>query len=162
MKATVVIPTYNRAERLSELLACLVTQGHVLARVVVCDDGSSDHTAQVVRSFEDRLPLVYAWQENLGFRAGQARNLGIARSDGDVIIFVDDDVLVASDFVARHVAAHAGAGKPRVAIGYRSRAFSSGKHPTPISWDEFADAEPDDRVADVGLEGEGIPTHATS
>lgn len=161
MKATVVIPTYNRAERLSQLLACLTTQGDALARVVVCDDGSSDHTPQVARSFEGRLPIVYAWQENLGFRAGQARNLGIARAEGEVIVFVDDDVLVASDFVAQHVAAHAGASQPRIAVGYRSRAFLSSPPRTPISWDDFDDAEPDDCVSDLGPEGEGIATHPT-
>src|SRR5262249_4130674 len=125
MKATVVIPTYNRASRLGDLLRCLTNQGEALARVVVCDDGSSDGTAEVVRSFADRLPVVYAHQENRGFRAGQARNLGIARAVGEVIVFVDDDVLVAPDFVASHVAAHAGAsvttgspgGAPRVAVG---------------------------------------------
>ena len=77
MKATVVIPTYNRAPRLRGLLECLAHQeGDHLARVVVCDDGSSDETAAVVESFMERLPLVYAFQEDLGFRAGQARNLG--------------------------------------------------------------------------------------
>ena len=160
MRATVIIPTYNRSERLEELLACLTTQGDALARVVVCDDGSSDGTREVARSFEDRLPLLYTWQENLGFRAGQARNLGIDRAEGDVIIFVDDDVLVASDFVAKHLEAHAGAKRPRIAIGYRSRAFSSGRHPTPIVWSQFEDAEPDDRVIDLGPNGEGITSHA--
>lgn len=161
MKATVVIPTYNRAERLAQLLACLTTQGDALARVVVCDDGSSDDTAAVTRSFAARLPLVYEWQENMGFRAGQARNRGIARADGDVIVFVDDDVLVASDFVAKHLAAHASSNHPRVAVGYRSRAFLSGPPATPISWDDYDDAEPDDRVVDIGKDGEEITKHAT-
>ncbi|HEY1954154.1 MAG TPA: glycosyltransferase [Polyangiaceae bacterium] len=160
MKATVVIPTYNRAERLAQLLTCLTTQGDALAQVVVCDDGSSDRTAAVAREFEDRLPLAYVWQENLGFRAGQARNLGIARSVGDVVIFVDDDVLVASDFVAEHLAAHAG-GAPRVAVGYRSRAFLDGPPVTPIAWEDYEDAEPDDRVIDIGARGEGITKHPT-
>jgi glycosyltransferase involved in cell wall biosynthesis len=162
MRATVVIPTYNRAERLRDLLACLTAQGDALARVVVCDDGSSDQTPDVARSFSERLPLVYTAQENRGFRAGQARNLGIARAEGDVIIFVDDDVLVASDFVSRHLAAHAGGRGPRIAVGYRSRAFLNGESPaTPISWNDFDDAEADDRVVDIGSEGEGITTHAT-
>lgn len=161
MKATVVIPTYNRAERLGQLLACLTTQGEALARVVVCDDGSSDDTQAVARSFEDRLPLVYAWQENRGFRAGQARNLGIERAEGEIIVFVDDDVLVASDFIAQHVAAHAGATRPRLAVGYRSRAFLNAPPATPIAWDDFDDAEPDDRVSDLGPRGEGIATHPT-
>jgi glycosyltransferase involved in cell wall biosynthesis len=161
MRATVVIPTYNRAKRLSELLGCLTTQGDALARVVVCDDGSSDHTPEVVRSFSERLPIVYAHQENQGFRAGQARNLGIAQSIGDIIVFVDDDVLVASDFVEHHVKAHTGARGPRVAVGYRSRAFAGDRAHGAIVWDEFADAEPDDRVVDIGKAGEGITTHPT-
>lgn len=155
-KATVVIPTYNRAARLSELLECLTQQGDELGRVVVCDDGSTDETATAVCSFTQRLPLVYAQQEHLGFRAGQARNLGIARAVGDVIIFVDDDVLVAPDFVSRHVAAHAGAVRPRMAIGYRHRAF------TPMhTLDNLEDTEPDDRVGDLGSEGQGIAGHPT-
>ncbi len=159
MKATVVIPTYNRAQRLAELLRCLTTQGEALARVVVCDDGSSDDTAEVVRGFVGRLPVAYAHQENRGFRAGQARNMGIARAEGDVIVFVDDDVLVAPDFVACHLAAHEGAERPKVAVGYRSRAFDFAREqPT---WEDILRAEADDRVADLGPEGEGLGAHAT-
>jgi glycosyltransferase involved in cell wall biosynthesis len=170
MKATVVIPTFNRAARLGELLRCLSVQlsaqGEGLARVVVCDDGSSDATAAVVRSFEDRLPVVYVHQENRGFRAGQARNLGILRAVGEVIIFVDDDVLVAPDFVAGHVAAHASAGAHdggrRVAIGYRHRTFDVS--PAPLTWPTWEDivrAEADDRAEVLGLDGEGITSHPT-
>ena len=162
MRATVVIPTYNRSERLAALLACLGNQGQTLARVVVCDDGSTDDTKNVVQSFEGKLPLVYAFQEKQGFRAGQARNLGIARAIGEVVIFVDDDVLVARDFVDQHIAAHQGAGqRPRVAIGYRSRAFISGPPATPIVWEDYEDAEADDRVVDIGARGEDVTKHAT-
>jgi glycosyltransferase involved in cell wall biosynthesis len=168
MRATVVIPTFNRAERLAELLRCLMTQGAQLARVVVCDDGSTDGTADVVRSFTEHLPVVYAHQEHRGFRAGQARNLGIARAVGEVIIFVDDDVLVAPDFVTRHLAAHADARGPRIAIGYRHRAFAPRERASAgntarlhVSWDDYADSEADDRVADIGPEGGGIAAHPT-
>jgi glycosyltransferase involved in cell wall biosynthesis len=159
MKATVVIPTFNRSVRLAELLRCLETQGDPLARVVVCDDGSGDNTGEVARSFESRLPIVYAHQENRGFRAGQARNLGISHAQGDVIIFVDDDVLVAPDFVAEHIAAHAASDGPRVAIGYRHRAFGfTREQPT---WDDIVHAEADDRTDVLGPEGHGIHGHHT-
>lgn len=123
MRATVVIPTYRRPERLRALLECLTHQSNEhMARVVVADDGSGDHTEKVARGFADRLPLEYATQEDLGFRAGQARNLGIERALGEVVIFVDDDVLVRPDFVEQHLAAHRSApGAHSVAIGYRHR-----------------------------------------
>ncbi len=122
LTATVVIPTYRRPARLRALLRCLTHQPREqLARVVVCDDGSGDETEHVARAFEGELPLVYAWQEDLGFRAGQARNLGIARAIGDVVVFVDDDVLVRPDFVTAHLRAHVEAGGRAVAVGYRHR-----------------------------------------
>ena len=160
MKATVVIPTFNRARRLGELLRCLARQsGDALARVVVCDDGSGDDTRAVAERWTRELPLTWCWQENLGFRAGQARNLGIAQAVGDVVIFLDDDLLVADDFVAQHLRAHRGATRPRVAIGYRHRSFREDHDPP--SYAQVLDSEPDDRVEVLGDDGAGVTAHET-
>lgn len=156
MKATVVIPTYERSHRVRQLLACLIDQ-EALAEVIVCDDGSHDDTRAVATSFADRLPLAYCHQEDLGFRAGQARNLGIRRAKGDVVIFVDDDVLVAPDFVREHVRAHEGLGEPAIVIGYRHRAFEPPLlQPT---FEDIARGEPDDRVAVLGMDGTPVRDH---
>ncbi|HJL14423.1 MAG TPA: glycosyltransferase [Sandaracinaceae bacterium LLY-WYZ-13_1] len=158
MKATVVIPTYRRAPRLRALLECLTHQrGDHLRKVVVCDDGSGDETGAVARTYEEHLPLDYAWQEDRGFRAGQARNMGIERAEGDVVIFVDDDVLLRPDFVSHHVEAHAATDAPRsVAIGYRHRTDAfEGRVPSDA---DVLGAERDDRL--VELEGP-ITEHPT-
>jgi glycosyltransferase involved in cell wall biosynthesis len=160
VQATVVIPTFNRSARLAELLHCLSMQPRdVLARIVVCDDGSTDDTSEVARGFATRLPVEYCWQENRGFRAGQARNLGIARARGDIVIFVDDDVLVAPDFVAAHLDSHRNEREPLVAIGYRHRSFD-GHHGVP-DFDAIVRSEPDDRVEVLGADGVGVTEHAT-
>lgn len=157
MKATLVIPTYNRAERLRSLLYCVAQQcADGLVRVVVGDDGSSDRTAEVVASYRDRLPIVHAWQEDRGFRAGQARNLGIDRAIGDVVIFADDDVLVGPGYIDAHICAHATRrGQRCVVLGprYRTLAFER-EVPTPA---DFERAERDDRIAD--LEGCSVERH---
>ena len=158
MKATLVIPTYRRSQRLRQLLECLVTQrGDALAEVIVCDDGSPDDTAAVVASFEGRLPITYRFQPDLGFRAGQARNLGIRAAAGDVLIFVDDDVLVAEDFVLEHVRAHAAQPQPSIVIGYRHRAFEPPRAQPTL--EEIAAGEPDDRVAVLGTDGTPVRDH---
>lgn len=163
MKATVVIPTYRRSHRLRQLLECLTTQlpspdgEPALAQVIVCDDGSPDDTAAVVESFRDRLPLLYCFQDDLGFRAGQARNMGIERAESDVLIFVDDDVLVAEDFVAEHVRAHAAQPEPSIVIGYRHRTFESPRRQPTL--EEIASGEPDDRVAVLGNDGTPVRDH---
>lgn len=156
LTATVVIPTFNRSARLKALLSCLVKQpADRLARVVVCDDGSSDDTEAVARSFEDRLPLVYAAQEDRGFRAGQARNMGIERAVGDVVVFVDDDVLVRPDFLEHHLAAHAAADGPAVAIGYRHRTAEAVDEVP--SREQIHAAEREDRLLDLEMPIEEHP-----
>ena len=147
--ATVVIPTYNRSGRLRDLLECMAAQegGHV-AKVVVCDDGSSDDTEAVARSFSGRIPIEYAWQEDRGFRAGQARNLGIARAVGQIVVFVDDDVLVRPDFVAEHIRAHAAQGSGRsVVVGFRHRTDTHGGGIP--SWEQIVSAEREDRLEEL-------------
>ncbi|MFN7696583.1 MAG: glycosyltransferase [Deltaproteobacteria bacterium] len=169
MRATVVIPTYKRSQRLAALLGCLEHQreatgrsalGASLARVVVCDDGSPDDTAQVAARFAARLPLVYRHQPDLGFRAGQARNMGIESAVGEVVIFVDDDVVVSPHFIAAHLEAHAGGlaeGAPRLVIGFRHRRY--GDPSGQPSLEEIRAGEPDDRVPVLGAEGEAVGAH---
>ena len=76
VRATVIIPTYNRPALLSRQLSCLAQQkGDLIEEVLICDDGSSTDTIAAVEPFEDQLPSVRVLrQEDRGFRAGQARN----------------------------------------------------------------------------------------
>ena len=164
MQATVIIPTYNRPDLLARQLACLAAQeGGCLREVFVCDDGSSTDTAATMAPYADRIPgLRHFWQEDLGFRAGQARNLGIEAARGDVLVFLDDDLLFPPGFVARHVAAHEeaqnGAPARRIVLGFRSRTMvpPKGAVPTP---DEMRGTDSDDRVELIGPRGEGIKGH---
>lgn len=158
MQATVVIPTYARSHRLRDILRCLEGQtGDALARVIVCDDGSPDDTRAVAESYLDRLPLLYRHQPDFGFRAGQARNMGIREAIGDVVIFIDDDVILAPDFVAEHVAAHQAIAERAIVIGFRHRTY------TPVEgapdYQTILAGEPDDRVAVLGLEGTPVKDH---
>lgn len=120
-RASVVIPTYNRASTLARTLAQLTRDSDTqLAEVIVCDDGSTDKTPSVARRFASRLPLVYLRQEDLGFRAAAARNMGIRCAVGDVLIFLDDDCLPMPGFVSAHCAVHAQASEI-VGLGLRRR-----------------------------------------
>jgi len=71
--------------------------------VVVVDDGSGDHTSRVVRSVGDERVRFFQ-QENRGVAA--ARNLGVRESQGDLIIFIDDDIVVEPSFLRDHVETH--------------------------------------------------------
>jgi hypothetical protein len=85
--------------------------------VVVADDGSTDDTKAVVDSFADRLHMKYHFQEDLGFRAGAARNAGARLATAPLLVFLDTGQMVGPDFLAHHLAAHAD-GRRRAVIGY--------------------------------------------
>jgi glycosyltransferase involved in cell wall biosynthesis len=109
---SVVIPTFDKADYLALTLASFTAQTCGDFEVVVADDGSSDHTAQVVASYQDRLRLHLVRQPNRGRAA--ARNLGVQAATGDLVIFCDDDRIATPGFVAAHQAAHASGARLQV------------------------------------------------
>ncbi len=91
---SVIIPTYNRADSLQVTLHSLARQTlspHEY-EVVVVDDGSVDHTAQVIQQ-QYLFNLTYLKPHHLG--ATLARNLGARHSHGELMIFADDDIELA-------------------------------------------------------------------
>jgi len=93
---SIVIPTYNRANDLERCLNSLVKQTYRDFEVLICDDGSTDHTKDVVGKFSDKLTLKYLYNENSGGPAGP-RNLGIKNANGEWICLLDSDDWCTSD-----------------------------------------------------------------
>jgi glycosyltransferase involved in cell wall biosynthesis len=87
---SVIIPTYNRADKLRRALESLQHQTFRDFEVIVCDDGSTDPTKDVVSEFTDALTLKYIWEPNWGGPA-RPRNRGIEASQGSWICFLDAD-----------------------------------------------------------------------
>jgi len=89
-RVSVVVPTWNRKERLEEAIASILAQTYEDYEIVVVDDGSTDGT----REWIERHPnprLVYLRQENRG--SSSARNAGIRAARGELIAFLDSDDL---------------------------------------------------------------------
>lgn len=99
MLFSVVIPTYNRAALLREALNSVFAQEFTDFEVIVVDDGSTDETKSVARSFGERVRFFR--QENRG--PGAARNLGIHRASGEYVAFLDSDDVWFPWTLATHV-----------------------------------------------------------
>ncbi len=119
-RCSVIIPTYDRAQLLGYTLASLARQTLPVDRfeVLVCDDGSTDDTAEVVDGFRDRLDVRRYFHEHDGYGAGRARNVGIRHAAGEVCVLLDCGVLAHSGCLAAHLSSHAGADGPVGVIGY--------------------------------------------
>jgi glycosyltransferase involved in cell wall biosynthesis len=93
-KVSVVIPTYNRAEKVRKAVASVVVQSFTDFEVIVVDDGSSDGTEKTLRdAFGDRIR--YYFQSNQGVSV--ARNKGVEEARGEWIAFLDSDDLWEKD-----------------------------------------------------------------
>ncbi len=92
-----VVVTYNRAKMLKEALESLTTQSRPPDEVLVVDNNSSDDTMAVAESFGDRLNMKYVFEPVQG--TSTARNTGIRNTQGDVIVFLDDDCVAEADWL---------------------------------------------------------------
>lgn len=98
-----VIPAYNSERFLQSAIESALNQTYPSIEVVVVDDGSTDMTEDVVRSFNEDLPIRYICQEHSG--QSVARNLGAQESQGDFIGFLDSDDLWTPDKIQLQVEA---------------------------------------------------------
>lgn len=103
---SIIVCTYQRAESLRDTLCALrqlhVPPGHDL-EVIVVDNNSSDHTRAVVEACQAEWPaLRYEFEPAQGL--SHARNHGIRAARGEVLLFTDDDVLPATDWLEQTLA----------------------------------------------------------
>ena len=116
---SVVIPTYNRRDVLVRTLNAFADQDiRRKYEVIVCDDGSSDDTAEMVMLMmrDSSFELRYLRHERQGWRLAATRNMGIAAASGSLIVFSDDDIIPPPSYLRAHYEAHYKPGT--VAIGY--------------------------------------------
>ncbi len=113
---SVVIPTFENRDYLLNTVRHLFQQdlGHASFEVIVVDDGSTDGTGSALRehlaSFEGKANLKYIYfprprPRRMGdhqFRAGVARNLGVKWASGQLLSFLDSDILTPPEFL-RHL-----------------------------------------------------------
>src|SRR5258706_6977096 len=89
---SVIMPAYNGERFIAQSIMSVLNQTFRDLELIVVDDGSTDHTAEIVtelRRQDDRIRLFR--QQNSGQAA--ARNTGIGKSQGDLIAFLDQDDL---------------------------------------------------------------------
>lgn len=97
---SIIIPAYNAERFIERSLQSAFNQTYSNIEVIVVDDGSTDSTAEKVKSHKDPR-LVYVYQQNRG--QGPARNTAIKQAKGDFVTFLDADDYYLPHKVAKEV-----------------------------------------------------------
>lgn len=111
MSVSIIIPCYNQGGFLGEAIESALRQSVSPAEIIVVDDGSTDATRRVAKSFPG---VDYVYQENQGLCA--ARNAGFATSRGEYVLFLDSDDRLLQNAVA--VGLEALRRRPEAAFAY--------------------------------------------
>jgi len=123
---TVVIPTRDRLHYLKDAVASVLAQVDVSVRCVVVDDGSTDGTSDWLRDLED--PRVRTISVSRSSERSTARNAGLAASRSGLVLFLDDDDVLARgalSTLAECLWRHPGS---VVAIGRQVQFTDDGRH----------------------------------
>tara|TARA_B100000767_G_C19777579_1_gene543614 strand:- start:5580 stop:8900 length:3321 start_codon:yes stop_codon:yes gene_type:complete len=120
LPVSVVIPVYNRKEKLAKTIAALThqTYPHQLIEIVIADDGSSDHPDELLDTFSSYFSMKYLRQDDNGYRLSEIRNKGVASSSHEQIIILDCDMLPLPSLVESYMK-YAHVSKKAVLIGGR-------------------------------------------
>jgi glycosyltransferase involved in cell wall biosynthesis len=126
LEMSVIVSTYMQADPLPHVLASLGRQDATFGfEVIICDDGSSVQTLNIVKSASESkdIDVRYIWQPDRGFRLSRSRNNAVRCARGDVLVFLDGDTIGAHDLLSRHMLAHCG---PQTLVcGSRAHLFTS-------------------------------------
>ncbi len=88
-KVSVIIPTYNREKTIMRAVQSVLNQTYTNLEVLIIDDGSTDGTADIIKSIQDDRVQYIVLEKNGG--ASNARNEGVKRATGEWIAFQDSD-----------------------------------------------------------------------
>lgn len=118
LKVSVIIPVYNAEKYLARCLAAVLGQTHKDLEIILINDGSTDASGDIIRSFGDER-IVVIEKENGGVSA--ARNDGLQRVTGSRVVFVDADDYPEPDYIEKMAGAMDRRGCGLVVCGYRYR-----------------------------------------
>lgn len=96
-KISIVIPMYNEERYIARCLDSLNNQTYSDFEVILIDDGSTDNTVEIARTFENKLELTILQQKNSW--PGKARNRWAKEAKWDIIVLVDADMYFDEKFI---------------------------------------------------------------
>lgn len=108
LKVSVIIPCFNNSEFIAETLDSVLKQSYASIDCIVVDDGSTDSSVKLIKSFADQDVRVQFFSRPQGLPKGanSCRNYGASLASGDILLFLDADDLLSEDCIERRLSTH--------------------------------------------------------
>jgi glycosyltransferase involved in cell wall biosynthesis len=117
-----VIPCYNSSESILEVLDCIsILEGREqIKEVIIINDASTDNTVKLIESFSKKSDFKIVLINNKKrLSSSKARNLGINNANGELVFFLDSDILIPPDYIKVHSFIHSQINKC-ITLSFRS------------------------------------------
>lgn len=91
---TIIVPLYNKEESIERTILSVLNQTYSNYELIIVDDGSTDNSAKIIKSFHDER-VKYYYKSNTG--VSETRNYGLSKASGDWILYLDADDYLCKD-----------------------------------------------------------------
>lgn len=98
---SVIVPVYNTEKYLEKCLGSIINQTFINYEIIIINDGSPDNSETIIQEYLTKYPqkIKYYKKENGGL--SEARNMGILKSSGKYLMFVDSDDYISKDMIEK-------------------------------------------------------------
>lgn len=88
---SVIVPTFNCADTINKTLTSICRQQLSDIEIIICDDNSNDNTVEILKEFQSKDPRIRIYENTTNKGAGERRNFGLNKANGNYVIFLDGD-----------------------------------------------------------------------
>lgn len=99
-RVSVILPTYNRAGIISKCIDSVLLQSYNDWELIICDDCSTDNTEDVCRQYSAKMPNIQYVKSRVRNGLPRNRNIGLRRAKGELVFFIEDDLVLEDDCLA--------------------------------------------------------------
>lgn len=103
VKISVIVTVYNRLEYVRNIILALINQTKQIDELILADDGSKGNIKSVIDDLINKcqFSIKHVWQEDIGFRLSRSRNNGAREATGELLVFLDQDIIFSNDFIEK-------------------------------------------------------------
>ncbi|MEI7230352.1 glycosyltransferase family A protein [Pectobacterium carotovorum] len=103
MLVSIIMPAYNAERYICDAIDSVMQQSYSNFELIVCDDGSTDNTALLVKSYTEKDSRITLIVNQCGKGAAGSRNSAIKKSSGEFLAFLDSDDMWHKDKLKEHI-----------------------------------------------------------